>query len=402
MSSTGDARRSQSAIALSFSKKQGESSSQRSKRSREQMEDQTPTIMVSQASTATITNETVNTNPNLLSPFSTQTQYHNTDGLAIKLNRLKEKSARYTSHKEFLSQCIDNKLVPQGLSLTLEPTIGNYDQTFIDNWYSKLKDFSLNLMGDVVSFCDKTISETNNKIEQTETLLKQHLEKKEYDEIQKTITANEASTKKLLHQRKFKKYNNLKYKSKTPIKAKTTEGDETSDKPSYAEVLRKTRSPIRQNTTNDSQSKNKPDIHQRLRSMSPNNKQRKQGINPSRAASKTNNTNNDKQQQKIKELEEEIIKLKTTQNATINATNNNQKETPVLQNSNFTNNNQIEAPALQSSKNKNMASAANRGQQENIDLLKVITFVEQTMKTLSNYGEQLKIQLDCNLTQQGM
>ena len=136
--------------------------------------------------------------------------------------------------------------------------------------------------------------------------------------------------------------------------------------------------------------------------MSPNNKQRKQGINPSRAASKTNNTNNDKQQQKIKELEEEIIKLKTTQNATINATNNNQKETPVLQNSNFTNNNRIEAPALQSSKNVIMASAANRGQQENIDLLKVITFVEQTMKTLSNYGEQLKIQLDCNLTQQGM
>ena len=42
-------------------------------------------------------------------------------------------------------------------------------------------------------------------------------------------------------------------------------------------------------------------------------------------------------------------------------------------------------------KKKNAASATNRGQQENIDLLKVLRFLEETMKTLSNYGEQLKI-----------
>ena len=46
----------------------------------------------------------------------------------------------------FLSQCINSKLVPKGLKLTLEPTIRNYDQNFADNWYSKLKYFSLNLM----------------------------------------------------------------------------------------------------------------------------------------------------------------------------------------------------------------------------------------------------------------
>ena len=59
-------------------------------------------------------------------------------------------------------------------------------------------------------------------------------------------------------------------------------------------------------------------------------------------------------------------------------------------------------PPQQNSKNGKAASATNRGQQENVDLLKVISFVEETMKTLSNYGEQLKIQLDFNLTQQGM
>ena len=29
-------------------------------------------------------------------------------------------------------------LVPKGLKLELEPTIDNYDQEFVDMWYSKL------------------------------------------------------------------------------------------------------------------------------------------------------------------------------------------------------------------------------------------------------------------------
>ena len=29
----------------------------------------------------------------------------------------------------------------------------------------------------------------------------------------------------------------------------------------------------------------------------------------------------------------------------------------------------------------------------------MVSFIEQTMKTLKNFGEQLKIQLDTNLTQ---
>ena len=54
------------------------------------------------------------------------------------------------------------------------------------------------------------------------------------------------------------------------------------------------------------------------------------------------------------------------------------------------------------SKNENTASLLNRGQQENINLFTVISFVKQTMQSLTNYGEKLKTQLDFNLTQQGM
>ena len=196
-------------IGLSFERKQRESSNQRSKkRQQEEIEDLNPAVIVSQASTATITEETVSTNPNLLSPFSIQTYQRNIDTLAITVSRLNKKSTRYTSHKDFLSQCINSKLVLRGLELTLESTIGNYDQSFIDNWHSKLKDFYLNLMEDVFFSCDKTVKETNTKIDQTQGVLKQQLGKNEYEKIQKAIKSNKASTKKNLTSSKFKKFNN--------------------------------------------------------------------------------------------------------------------------------------------------------------------------------------------------
>ena len=97
----------------------------------------TPQILVSQASASTIANKGDNTNPNLLTARPPRT--HNTDALVIKLNLLREKSG-------FLSCCIQEKLVTKGLELGLEPTIGNYDQVVIDNWYSNLRDFLFTLM----------------------------------------------------------------------------------------------------------------------------------------------------------------------------------------------------------------------------------------------------------------
>ena len=65
----------------------------------------------------------------------------NKEQVAIKLNRLKDKVTMYESHKDFLTRCIAEKLIPKGLKLELEPTIGNSDQEFVDKWYSKLKGF---------------------------------------------------------------------------------------------------------------------------------------------------------------------------------------------------------------------------------------------------------------------
>ena len=110
-------------------------------------------MLIEAPSTATLVEETVNINPTLLT-----TQNHNektSNYLAIKLNRLKDKEARFESHKDFLTCCIN-----EGLVLMLERTIGNHDQFFLENWYCKFKQFSLSLMKDIVQFCDKTIAET--------------------------------------------------------------------------------------------------------------------------------------------------------------------------------------------------------------------------------------------------
>ena len=66
-------------------------------------------------------------------------------------------------------------------------------------------------MNHIVIFCDKSIKEKHDKIDQIDSILKTKIEKAEYEEIQKTIASKETAKKKILHQRKFKKYsNNLK------------------------------------------------------------------------------------------------------------------------------------------------------------------------------------------------
>ena len=57
--------------------------------------------------------------------------------------------------KIFLLQGIIEKLIYKELELMLEPTIGNQNQEFLDNWHSKLKQFSLSLMEDILQFCKK-------------------------------------------------------------------------------------------------------------------------------------------------------------------------------------------------------------------------------------------------------
>ena len=99
---------------------------------------------------------------------------------------MRVKSAQYNSHKDFPHRCIQEKLVPKGLELNLEPTIGIYDKEFIDNSYFILKDFSLIVMKQIVTYCKKTKEKTQTSITEIEATLKQQLKKADYAETKKT------------------------------------------------------------------------------------------------------------------------------------------------------------------------------------------------------------------------
>ena len=110
----------------------------------------------------------------------TPTTYKNKEQVALKLNRLKDKVTRYESHKDFLTRCIAEKLIPKGLKIELEPTIENFSQEFADKQYFKLRGFSLILMKDITTYCEKTIKSTNESIKNTEATLRNLRENQEF------------------------------------------------------------------------------------------------------------------------------------------------------------------------------------------------------------------------------
>ena len=164
----------------------------------------------------------------IISRESTVTDEETSERLGQKLNRLNNKAARYESHKQFLENCIQEKLIPEGLRLQLEPTIGNYDDEFLHNWYVKLEKFSLELMTDVVDFCDKTLVSTGKSIIETEAELKTKIEAKEFASVRETIALNKEETSKALQIRKKRKYRNLKYRR--PRESRNPEASNPEDR----------------------------------------------------------------------------------------------------------------------------------------------------------------------------
>ena len=55
----------------------------------------------------------------------------------IRLDRLKDKADRYSSHISFLKECKESKVIPRGLKIDLEPSIGNNDEAFCTLWFKR-------------------------------------------------------------------------------------------------------------------------------------------------------------------------------------------------------------------------------------------------------------------------
>ena len=146
----------------------------------------------------------------------TPTESNHSRYLVSKLDRLHDKKERYQSHRDFLQKCLDNDIIPNGLRLELEPSIGNHDEAFLQNWYSKLEEYSKNFMKDVLAFCVKTNEETDANIATVNTELHTAVEKEQYDNVQATIIQNNSMRSQDLRRRKNRKFYALKFKKDTP------------------------------------------------------------------------------------------------------------------------------------------------------------------------------------------
>ena len=121
----------------------------------------------------------------------------------------------------------------------LEPTIGNHNQEFLNNWYSKLKKSSLSLMENIVQFCNKTINTRTQEIITTESSLKTRTNNNQFQKI-KAEMKNRESSKKILRQHKFKKLNTLKYTHTVLSHTNSQEDDVTQDRPRkllYSDII---------------------------------------------------------------------------------------------------------------------------------------------------------------------
>ena len=133
------------------------------------------------------------------------------ESLAFRLDKLNDKKCRYVSHESFLKKCLENNLVPNGLKVYVEPSIGNRSEEFLTKWHARLDEFSKILATDVIEFCEKEIEQTTNEIAETSEKLKNLVTTPEYTEITKTISVNEKSRNNELVSRKNRKFYRLKY-----------------------------------------------------------------------------------------------------------------------------------------------------------------------------------------------
>ena len=165
----------------------------------------TPVLQLNDVEIDNASTETIIRNP----------MYRETDRekehLTFKLDRLNDKRCRFESHEAFLNKCLTNNLIPNGLKVYIEPSIGNRDEEFLTQWHSRLDDFSKTLTADVVQYCEKEIKKTKDEIAEVSNKLKDLITVPELTDINKAISANEQSRVNELTQRKNRKFYRLKY-----------------------------------------------------------------------------------------------------------------------------------------------------------------------------------------------
>ena len=234
-------------------------------------------------------------------------------------------------------------------------------------------------MKDIVQFCSKTINKSAQDIRKKERSLKRNASQSQYQAIQTEINANEDSTRNVLQQRKLKKYNNLKYRPKSTNQTRVQEEQEDlqhdkNGKTLYSDILKRKRNKTdierkSSKTKTSTTTEHKTTIEQ-LKAL---NIKSKKGKPPSRSNSSTKSKEKGFKRQ-IKHLQEELDNLKQDSSS---------KNQSLIKQS------RSQSTEQQKKKLENFqtASIIGGGQQQNVEIISVISFIEQTMQTLKSFGE---------------
>ena len=362
--SQGAARRTQSSINFGAKSQKEDNSSGVDtlhviKRPRTEMENDStaiPDVMItntdedihSSTSTSTVIEVPINNN------------YNNYD--VLKLDRLIDKSDRFESHRNFLNDCIRNKVIPVGLQINLTPTIGNNNDEFVDRWYKRLEECSITMMKDIVEFCDKTITETNESAVLAREKVKSTRTPADNKKVTDAIPSNQTVRKQNLRRSKQKKFHFLKYNRAT-LQQSNNIGRRQQD----AE-----RNNARQNNENLSRNE-QPRGNAEPRVSNTNIARKPSGTNLKRQRSNTNVNKNPLWSSLFKQQPRNINN--SERNATTNVEQPQQRHREQNQQVNISNNNEIQ------------------GMKNDIAQIKQLLFDKQQNKTNESYDQQPKNEL---------
>ena len=134
--------------------------------------------------------------------------------VAVRHDRLLDKIDRYKSHTVFIQKCISNEIIPYSYKVTVEPSIGNHDDEFLNGYYDLLDSFSKKLMEYTADYCIKVQGELETQRQASEEELKTSTNTETFSELQKTFEINRNKRLKAMQEIKDKKFIRLKYRSR--------------------------------------------------------------------------------------------------------------------------------------------------------------------------------------------
>ena len=114
--------------------------------------------------------------------------------LGFRVDRINNHKIWFLSHKEFFEKCFRDKLTPIALKINREPTMGNQNEEFINQWYKIQDDSTKQLMKMIGKFCETKIKETEHEIKEIDSKLQLNLPSTEYSNIKGQLSKNQELT----------------------------------------------------------------------------------------------------------------------------------------------------------------------------------------------------------------